>query len=324
LSKRALIIGVTGQDGAYLARFLLRQGDEVFGTSRDALQARQNGLAILGIADRVHIFTVSPVDFASVTHALTRIAADEIYNLSGQSSVALSFDQPKETIDSIVSGTLNLLEALALKGHKVRFYNAGSSECFGETGAKPSNETTPFRPKSPYGIAKAAAVSLVAYYRERYGLFACSGLLFNHESPLRPLHFVTRKITAAAVRIAAGSEERLRLGNISIRRDWGWAPDYVETMWRMLQEDKPDDFVIGSGVSHTLEDFVTIAFGEVGLDWRKYVDHDPSLTRPSEIFESRADRSKATRSIGWTPKVSLREIIVRMIRGEREGAQAVS
>jgi GDPmannose 4,6-dehydratase len=216
LPKRALIIGVTGQDGAYLARFLLDQGYKVFGTSRDAALARGGGLAILGIADQVQLSSVLLVDFPSIAHAVTWAAPDEIYNLSGQSSVAISFEQPKETIDSIVTGTVNLLETLSLTGRKVRFYNAGSSECFGDTGGRPADETTAFRPKSPYGIAKVAAVSLVAQYREKYGLFACSGLLFNHESPLRPLRFATRKITAAAVRIAAGSEERLALGDLSV------------------------------------------------------------------------------------------------------------
>jgi GDPmannose 4,6-dehydratase len=217
----ALITGITGQDGAYLARFLVAKGYAVHGTSRDAALARLDGLIALGICDKVKVHSMSPADFQSVTQVIEAVAPDEIYNLSGQSSVSLSFTQPAETLTSIALGTLNMLEALRRLRGKVRFYNAGSSECFGDTGLRAASEKTAFRPKSPYGVAKVAAISLVANYRESYGLFACSGLLFNHESPLRPMSFVTRKITAAAARIAAGSRERLPLGNLSIRRDWG-------------------------------------------------------------------------------------------------------
>jgi GDPmannose 4,6-dehydratase len=324
VARRALIIGVTGQDGAYLARLLLERGYEVHGTSRDAAVARLGGLAALGIRDRVQLSSVSPIDFRSIADTIERVAPGEIYNLSGQSSVALSFEQPMEAIESIVVGTLNLLEVLRSAGPEVRFYNAGSSECFGDTGTGGADETTAFRPKSPYGVAKAAAVSLVANYREAYGLFACSGLLFNHESPLRPQRFVTRKITAAAVRIAAGSRERLALGDLSIQRDWGWAPDYVEAMWKTLQVESPDEFVIASGVSHSLQDFVATAFAELGLEWRKHVDYDPSLRRPSDIGCSLGNPSKAARMLGWRAALGLKEIIARMLRGEREGAGALS
>src|SRR5256884_2766534 len=248
--KVALIAGITGQDGAYLARFLLGKGYVVHGPSRDAALARLAALIALGICDKVALHSMSPADFQSVAQVTEGVAPDEIYNLSGQSSVSLSFTQPAVT--GIALGTLNMLETLRRLGGRVRFYNAGSSECFGDTGTRAANEQTAFRPKSPYGVAKAAAISLVANYRESYGLFACSGLLFNHESPLRPSRFVTRKITAAAARIRAGSQERLALGNVSIRRDWGWAPDYVKVMWRMLQRDQPDDFVVASGVAHSL------------------------------------------------------------------------
>jgi GDPmannose 4,6-dehydratase len=316
----ALIAGVTGQDGAYLARFLLGKGYVVHGTSRDAALARLDGLIALGICDKVALHSMSPADFQSVVQVIEKVAPDEIYNLSGQSSVSLSFTQPAETLAGIALGTLNMLESLRRLGGRVRFYNAGSSECFGDTGTRAANEQTAFRPKSPYGVAKAAAISLVANYRESYDLFACSGLLFNHESPLRPSRFVTRKITAAAAKIAAGSGARLALGNLSIRRDWGWAPDYVEAMWRMLQCDQPDDFVVASGVAYSLEQFVAAAFLEVGLDWREHVDYDPSLVRSSDIMYSVGDPTKAAQILGWRPTVGMPEIVTRMVHAERDTA----
>jgi GDPmannose 4,6-dehydratase len=272
----------------------------------------------LGIRDKVALHSVSPTDFRSVMQIIERVRPDEIYNLSGQSSVAMSFAQPVETMHSIVNGTLNFLEAIRLCDREIRFYNAGSSESFGNTDARPANESTVFRPRSPYGIAKAAAVSLVTNYREAYGLRACSGLLFNHESPLRAHRFVTRKIVAAAVRIANGACAPLRVGDLSIRRDWGWAPDYVEAMWAMMQRPEPQEFVIATGVSHTLEEFAAVAFREVGLDWRNHVDHDPSLARPSEIAISVGDAGKAAAVLGWKPKVPFEDVIGRMVRAERE------
>jgi GDPmannose 4,6-dehydratase len=316
----ALIAGITGQDGAYLARFLLGKGYVVHGTSRDAALARLDGLVALGIADEVALHSMSPADFQSVARVVEGVAPDEIYNLSGQSSVSLSFTQPAETLSGISLGTLNMLEALRRLGGTVRFYNAGSSECFGDTGTRAANEQTAFRPKSPYGVAKAAAISLVANYRECYGLFACSGILFNHESPLRPTRFVTRKITAAAARIGAGSGERLALGNLAIRRDWGWAPEYVEAMWRMLQCDQPDDFVVASGVAHSLEEFVATAFLNVGLDWRDHVDYDSSLVRSSDIMYSLGDPKRVARVLDWRSAVKLPEIVERMIRAEQDRA----
>jgi GDPmannose 4,6-dehydratase len=320
----ALIIGATGQVGAYLARLLLEKGYTVYGTSRDAALARREGLDALGVSDRVRLHSMSPHDYQSVTQVIEGTGPDEIYNLAGQSSVALSFSQPVETLTGITLGTLNILEVLRRLQHKARLFNAGSSECFGETSATGANELTAFRPKSPYGVAKAAAISLVANYREAYDLFACSGLLFNHESPLRPIRFVTRKITTAAARIAGGSKERLALGNISIQRDWGWAPDYADAMWRMLQGDSADDFVIASGVAHSLEQFAAAAFAEVDLDWQDHVDFDAGLQRPSDISHSLGDPSKAAAVLDWRPRVDFKEIIARMVRGEREGAGAVS
>jgi GDPmannose 4,6-dehydratase len=322
MGRRALIVGVTGQDGAYLARFLLDKGYEVHGSSRDAELARLGGLKALGVLNRLKLHSVSPVDFRSIAHTINRVAPDEIYNLSGQSSVALSYAQPAQTLESIVSGTLNILEAIRLSRPDIRFYNAGSSEAFGDTGARAADETVAFRPKSPYGVAKAAAISLVATYRESYKLFACSGILFSHESPLRPDRFVTRKIVAAAVRIANGSRERLALGNLSIRRDWGWAPDYVEAMWAMLQAEAADDFVVATGKAHTLEEFVAAVFSEVGLNWRDHVDHDPLLARPSDIALSLGDPGKAERLLGWKARAAFSDIVTRMVRAEREGAAA--
>jgi GDPmannose 4,6-dehydratase len=319
----ALIAGITGQDGAYLARFLLGKGYVVHGTSRDAALARLDGLVALGIADKVALHSMSPADFQSVARVIENVAPDEIYNLSGQSSVSLSFTQPAETLSGIALGTLNMLEALRRLGGTVRFYNAGSSECFGDTGTRAANEQTAFRPKSPYGVAKAAAISLVANYRECYGLFACSGILFNHESPLRPTRFVTRKITVAAARIGAGSGERLALGNLAIRRDWGWAPEYVGAMWKMLQCDQPDDFVVASGAAHSLEEFVATAFLNVGLDWRNHVDYDSSLVRSSDIMYSRGDPIKVAQVLDWRSTVKLPEIVERMIRAEQDRGDSI-
>lgn len=321
--RKALIVGATGQDGAYLAKLLLAKGYEVHGSSRDAEVASGARLARLGIEADIRLHSVSPVDFRSVVQALDRIRPQEIYNLSGQSSVGMSFFQPVETIESIVNGTLNLLEAIRFTDPSIRFYNAGSSECFGDTGEVAADEHTALRPRSPYGIAKAASISLTTNYREAYGLFGCSGFLFNHESPLRHERFVTRKITAAASRIAAGSNERLKLGNLSIRRDWGWAPDYVEAMWAMLQQEKPDDFVVASGEANRLEDFVALAFAEAGLQWRDHVDQDAALHRPTDITYSVGNAQKAKRELGWQPQVDFRGIVSRMMAAERSASGSV-
>lgn len=319
-AKRALIVGATGQDGAYLAQQLLEGGYVVHGTSRDAELASAANLKRLGIRERVTLHSVSTIDFRSVLQAIQIVQPDEIYNLSGQSSVGLSFSQPAETIESIATATLNLLEVVRIAAPHVRFYNAGSSECFGDTGGVAANEDTAFRPRSPYGVAKAAAIQLVTNYRESYGLYVCSGLLFNHESPLRPARFVTRKITSAAARIAGGSGERLKLGDLSIKRDWGWAPDAVRAMHLMMKQDKADDYVIATGVSHSLEDFVAAAFATVGLDWRAHVDFDPTLRRPSEIAHSLGDASRAKTRLQWTPTVDFAGVVDRMVRAEGETA----
>ncbi len=321
---RALIIGVSGQDGSYLAELLLGNGYEVYGTSRDANLASFGNLERIGIAARVKRISVAPNDFRSALSALVQVEPDEVYNLSGQSSVGLSFEQPVETMESISIATLNLLEAIRFTKRKIRFYNAGSGECFGDTRGKAADEDTPFRPRSPYAVAKAAAHFEVANYREAYGLFACSGILFNHESPLRPERFVTRKIVAAACRIARGSRERLRLGNVHVKRDWGWAPEYVGAMWRILQQPRPEDFVVATGETHSLEEFVAAAFAAVGLSWRDHVDVDPALFRPADIEGNYANPEKAARVLGWQATVRMPEAVRRMVEAETtQSAQAV-
>jgi GDPmannose 4,6-dehydratase len=317
MNKKALICGVSGQDGAYLAQLLLGKGYQVFGASRDAQVASFENLSRLGIRDQIALDSVSLIDFRSVLQALMKIQPDEVYNLAGQSSVGLSFQQPVETLESIAQGTLNLLEAIRFTGRSVRLYNAGSSECFGDTDL-PADENTPFRPRSPYAVAKATAFWEVANYREAYGLYACSGILFNHESPLRPERFVTKKIIAAACRIAAGSQEQLQLGNIAIQRDWGWAPEYIEAMWLMLQQDKPADYVIATGESHSLEEFIETAFSSLGLDWKKYVVSDPALLRPTDITVGRANPTRARELLGWQARYRMREVVRMMVEAEEE------
>ena len=315
-ARRALICGVSGQDGAYLSRLLLEKGYEVSGTSRDAQISSFNNLHKLGIRNRIRLESMAPTDFRSVVQILRKIAPDEIYNLSGQSSVGLSFQQPVETLESIALGTLNLLEAIRFVERPIRFYNAGSGECFGDTGGVASDENTPFRPRSPYAVAKAAAFWEVANYREAYGLYACSGILYNHESPLRPERFVTRKIVAAAARIANGSNEKLRLGNTHIERDWGWAPEYVEAMWMMLQQDKPDDYVIATGELNPLSRFVELAFKEAGLDWQDHVEADPAFMRPTDIARGFGNPSKAKKKLGWSAKNRMADVVRMMMEEE--------
>ncbi len=311
--KKALICGISGQDGSYLARLLLDKGYKVFGTSRDAQMSAFPNLKTLGIKDQVSLESMALVDFRSVLQVLSKVQPDEIYNLAGQSSVGLSFQQPVETLESISVGTINLLEAVRFTGRPIRLYNACSSECFGETGSNTADESTPFRPRSPYAVAKAASFWQVANYREAYGLFACSGILFNHESPLRPERFVTRKIVSAAVRIAQGSREKLILGNTRIRRDWGWAPEYVDAMWRMLQQKKPDDFVIATGQSHSLEEFAETAFEAVGLNWKKHVSTDRSLFRPSDLMAGIGNPAKAGKVLGWKARHAMKDVVKFMI-----------
>jgi GDPmannose 4,6-dehydratase len=313
--KRVLIIGVSGQDGAYLAKLLLEKGYEVHGTSRDHEVSSFGNLAKLGIKDRVKLTSMVTSDFRSVLTALQKAEADEIYNLAGQTSVGMSFAYPVETFESILIGTMNLLECIRLLKHPVKFYNAGSSEVFGNT-LQPAIETTPYHPRSPYATAKAAAHYAVTNYREAYGLFACTGILFNHESPLRPSRFVTSKIVMTAVRIAKGSGERLKLGKMDIYRDWGWAPDYVDAMWRILQDEQADDFVIATGEERSLQDFVSCVFAQLGLNWREHVESDASLFRPSDVERSCGNAAKAKAKLGWTARHRFDDIVRFLVEAE--------
>ena len=315
--KKALICGVSGQDGAYLAKFLLGKDYIICGTSRDAQISSFHNLVYLGIRDQIKVESVALNDFRSVLQVLKKFQPDEVYNLAGQSSVGLSFEQPVETLKSIATGSLNLLEAIRFTGEPIKFYNAGSSECFGDIGTQAADENTPFRPRSPYAVAKAAAFWEVANYREAYGLFACSGILFNHDSPLRPKRFVTQKIVDAVCRIAQGNEEKLQLGNISIQRDWGWAPEYVEAMYLMLQHSQPDDYVIATGESYSLEDFVAEAFACVDLDWQKYVVTNESLLRPTDLAISRGNPTKAKEKLGWRAKYKMKDIVRMMVKARQ-------
>ena len=314
--KTALICGISGQDGSYLAQFLLQKGYTVFGSSRDAETASFINLHRLGIYDQIKKLSIASNDFRSVLQALKLIKPDEIYNLAGQTSVGLSFEQPVETFDSITVGTLNFLEAIRFLGIKTKFYNAASSECFGNTDNLPANEHTPFKPRSPYAVAKAAAFWQVANYREAYQLFACSGILFNHESILRPTRFVTQKIITAVHQIQQGKQRNLYLGNLSIQRDWGWAPDFVEAMWLMLQQDSPDDFVIGTGKTHSLQYFVERAFECAQLNWKEHVIQDSNITRPTDLAISRCDPSKANKFLAWRAKIHIEEIVERLYQSK--------
>lgn len=316
MEKKALIIGVSGQDGSYLAQFLVEKGYQVTGSSRDAMLSSFANLGRLGVRDRLEFASVSLNDFRSVLQALEKYRPDEVYNLAGQSSVGLSFEQPVETFESVSLGALNLLEAIRFLGRPIRLYNASSSECFGNTEGRPATETTPFHPRSPYAVAKAAAFWQVANYREAYQMFACSGILFNHESPLRPERFVTRKIVKAACRIAAGCEEKLKLGNISVCRDWGWAPEYVQAMWLVLQQETPDDYIIATGQTFMLQDFVQEVFASLNLDWRDHVEYNPDLLRPSEIEISVANPARAEERLGWKARFAMPDVARMMVEAE--------
>lgn len=311
--KTALICGIGGQDGGYLARHLLEKGYRVWGTSRDPHAQGFAQLAALGIRDRVSMVSMTPVDYRSVLAAVTRAEPDEIYALAGQSSVGLSFERPAETLESTVFGALNLLEAVRHLGAPIRLYHAASSEMFGDMGGCAADETTPYRPRSPYGVAKASAAMLVANYREAYDLFACNGILFNHESPFRPRRFVTGKIVHAVARIAAGAREKLVLGRLDIARDWGWAPEFVEAMWLMLQQESPADYIVATGHTALLEDFVAAAFAARDLDWRDHVEIDKALLRPTDLAWSGGNPARAADRLGWRAAVLMPEVARRMV-----------
>ncbi len=310
--KKAFITGIAGQDGSYLARLLLQKGYQVAGASRHGDMAAGN-LDRLHIAHRVQWMALDVTDSAATRRVLEEVSPHEIYHLAGQSSVGRSFQDPGATFDSIALGTRNILEVVRESLPRAKVFSAGSCECFGEAPV-PAREDTPFRPSSPYAAAKAAAFWLASTYRMAYKLFLCTGILFNHESPLRPEGFVTRKIIDTARRIAAGSQEKLALGNTGIVRDWGWAPEYVEAMWRMLQQDKPQDFVLATGESRSLTDFVASAFSHVGLDWKDHVTTDPHLMRPTDIMVSRGDPSRAREVLGWEARYRMEDVARMLIQ----------
>ncbi|MES1991008.1 MAG: GDP-mannose 4,6-dehydratase [Pseudomonadota bacterium] len=317
MKKRALIFGICGQDGVYLAKLLHEQGYDVHGTSRDKEMANTSGLRRVGILDDVTIHSAALLDFRSVLQVIDDVKPQEIYNLAGQSSVGLSFVQPVETFEGIILGTLNILECIRFLKLPARFYNATSGEVFGNT-ENPANETMPFQPRSPYGVAKSTAFWTVANYRESYGIFACSGILFNHESPLRPSRFVTQKIVRGAVDIAQKKADNLILGNLDVSRDWGWAPDYVDAMARMLKQDAPDDYVVATGVSNTLTGFVETVFDCVGLKWRNHVETSPDLMRPTDIRVSVGDPSKAKTKLSWSADVRMPQLVNQLVDAELE------
>jgi GDPmannose 4,6-dehydratase len=324
MSQRALICGISGQDGTYLAKLLLERGYEVWGSSRDIEVTPFHNARRFGIYDSLHMVSLNLRDVGSTIGLLQRIRPHEIYNLTGQSSVGLSFEQPVETIESIAVGTLNLLEAVRLTNRDIRTYNAGSTECFGDTGDKIANEDSQLNPRSPYAVAKASAHWVVASYREAYGLFACTGILSNHDSPLRPHRFVTRKIVDAAAAIASGNHSVLTLGNLKIERDWGWAPEYVDAIARMLGQPNPEDYVIATGESYALTDFVDTAFDLIGKDWRDYVQHDEHLMRPTDILRNKVDPSKAATRLGWRAKSRMKDVVRMMLEAQMEDLKGVN
>jgi GDPmannose 4,6-dehydratase len=320
--KKALITGVTGQDGSYLAELLLEKGYEVYGVVRRSSSFNTERLE--GIYQDPHSqdyrlrLVYGDLDDASgLANIVKRIAPDEVYNLGAQSHVRVSFDMPEYTASTVAMGTLRLLEAVRELGSQCRFYQASSSEMFGSA-PPPQNEDTAFQPRSPYACAKVFAHQLCQNYRDAYGLFISCGILFNHESPRRGIPFVTRKITRAAARIKHGLDKKLFLGNLDAKRDWGYAKDYVEAMWLMLQQDTPDDYVIATGESHSVRECLDVAFGALGLDWNKYVELDPRYLRPTEVDHLHGDASKARTKLGWKPRVNFRELIQMMVRADEE------
>ncbi len=316
MGKRALICGISGQDGTYLAKLLLDRGYEVWGSSRDAEMASFANLRRLAIYESVQLVSLNLRDVGSVLGLLRRIHPNEIFSLAGQSSVGLSFEQPVDTIESIALGTLSLLEAIRLSDLDIRLYNAGSTECFGDTGDAVANEKSPFNPCSPYAVAKASAFWTVANYRQAYGMFACTGILSNHDSPLRPRRFVTRKIIHAVASLAIGRDVHLALGNLSVERDWGWAPEYVQAIAAMLEQDTPTDYIIATGSSHTLQQFMETAFETIGKDWRAHVTIDAHLMRPTDIMQNKVDPSNAVHGLGWKAKNGMAQVIEMMLEAE--------
>ncbi len=316
MGKRALITGLTGQDGSYLAEFLLKKGYQVFGLVRRS--STVNFERIRHIQDQITIISGDLLDQNSLLSALEEAEPDEVYNLAAQSFVPTSWRQPVLTGEATALGVMRVLEAIRRVNPEIRFYQASSSEMFGKVRESPQSETTPFHPRSPYGVSKVFGHWITVNYRESYGLFAVSGILFNHESPRRGFEFVTRKVTHTAASIKSGRASELRLGNLEARRDWSFAGDAVRAMWLMLQQEEATDYVVGTGVTHTVQDLVELAFGRVGLDWQDYVVEDERFLRPAEVEQLRADASKARQMLGWEPTVDFQGLIHMMVDADLE------
>jgi GDPmannose 4,6-dehydratase len=330
MAKRALITGVTGQDGAYLSKLLLEKGYEVYGTLRRTSDLSLSRHKHLGIEDSIRFVPMDLLEYTNIKNIIQKVRPEEVYNFGAQSFVALSFEQPVFTTDVTGTGALRVLEAVREVDTGIKFYQASSSEMFGKVTESPQNEKTPFHPRSPYAAAKAFAHAMAVNYRESYGMFICSGILFNHESPLRGLEFVTRKITNSVAKIKHGLQEDLKLGNLDACRDWGYAPEYVEAIWLMLQQMEPDDYVIATGESHSVRDFADAALGAAGIDieWsgsgteergidkksgRTLVSVDPDFFRPADVLDLKGDYSKANKKFGWSPKTTFKELVRVMV-----------
>jgi len=314
--KTTLITGITGQDGSYMADFLLKKGYRVFGLERRASQKSRENIA--HILDKITLVSGDLLDEASLVHALKQVKPDEVYNLAAQSFVGDSWKQPVYTGEVTGLGVTRMLEAIRQTDPKIKFYQASSSEMFGGVKESPQNEKTHFYPRSPYGVAKVYGHWITVNYRESYGIFTASGILFNHESPRRGMEFVTRKITHTAAQIKLGLARELRLGNLDARRDWGFAGDYVEAMWLMLQRDEPCDYVVGTGETHSVKEFVEAAFSHLKLDWKKYVKVDKEFFRPADVHVLLADARRAHKELGWRPKVGFRELVTMMVESDLE------
>jgi GDPmannose 4,6-dehydratase len=316
MAKRALITGITGQDGSYLAELLLQEGYEVFGMVRRL--STPNTWRIEHLLDRVTLKPADLLDQLSLLRMIDDVRPHELYNLAAMSFVPASWDQPMLTGEFNSQGVTRMLDAVRRVDPKIRFYQASSSEMFGKVREVPQTELTPFYPRSPYGVSKVFAHYITVNYRESYNLFAVSGILFNHESPRRGLEFVTRKVTNGVARIKLGLADKLSIGNLNAHRDWGFAGDYVRAMWLMLQEDQPDDYVISTGVSHSVQELIEIAFGRVGLDWHQHVFQDPALLRPAEVDHLLGDAAKARKQLGWTPNVDFKQLVEMMMDADLE------
>jgi GDPmannose 4,6-dehydratase len=326
MAKRALITGITGQDGSFLAELLLDKGYEVYGVIRRSSSFNTDRIDHLyqdphEKNTRLRLLYGDLNDSSSLNSILKQTQPDEVYNLGAQSHVRVSFDVPEYTAEVTGVGVVRLLEAIREVGIKPKFYQASSSELYGKVAETPQTETTPFYPRSPYGCAKAYAFYITVNYRESYGMFACNGILFNHESERRGETFVSRKITRAATRIKLGLQEKLYLGNLDARRDWGYARDYVEAMWLMMQAEEPDDFVVATGETHSIREFLDLSFGRLDLDWKAYVEIDPRYFRPAEVDLLLGDPAKAKRKLGWEPKISFRELVALMVDHDYELAR---